>query len=47
MGRRGVVAGVGMIPFTTPGKTQPYDVMGETAARKAISTTTACSRRPG
>ncbi|WP_330182890.1 lipid-transfer protein [Nocardia sp. NBC_01503] len=37
MSRRVVVAGVGMIPFTTPGKTQPYDVMGETAARKAIA----------
>ncbi|WP_067569927.1 lipid-transfer protein [Nocardia acidivorans] len=37
MSRRVVVAGVGMIPFTTPSKTQPYDVMGETAARKAIA----------
>ncbi|MAW98459.1 MAG: lipid-transfer protein [Sphingomonas sp.] len=30
------VAGVGMIPFTKPGKSDPYDVMGATAARLAI-----------
>ena len=30
------VAGVGMIPFTKPGKSDDYPVMGETAARKAI-----------
>ena len=30
------VAGVGMIPFTKPGKSDSYDVMGETAARLAI-----------
>lgn len=37
MSRRVVVAGVGMIPFTTPRNTEPYDVMGETAARKALT----------
>ncbi|WP_327144845.1 lipid-transfer protein [Nocardia sp. NBC_01327] len=37
MSRRVVVAGVGMIPFTTPSRTEPYDVMGETAARKALA----------
>ncbi|MCU1640129.1 MAG: putative lipid-transfer protein Ltp1/thiolase [Nocardia sp.] len=37
MNRRVVVAGVGMIPFTTPSRTEPYDVMGETAARKALA----------
>ncbi|MCS5572736.1 MAG: lipid-transfer protein [Pseudomonadales bacterium] len=30
------VAGVGMIPFTKPGASDSYDVMGETAARLAI-----------
>ncbi len=30
------VAGVGMIPFTKPGKSDDYPVMGETAARIAI-----------
>ncbi|MEU0500954.1 lipid-transfer protein [Nocardia sp. NPDC005998] len=34
---RVVVAGVGMIPFTTPSRTQTYDVMGESAARAAIA----------
>lgn len=31
------VAGVGMIPFTTPSRTEPYDVMGERAARAALA----------
>jgi acetyl-CoA acetyltransferase len=30
------VAGVGMIPFTKPGKSDDYPIMGETAARLAI-----------
>lgn len=30
------IAGVGMIPFTKPGTSDNYDVMGETAARLAI-----------
>jgi len=34
---RTVVAGVGMIPFTTPSKTETYDVMGEKAVRAALS----------
>ncbi len=37
MSKRVVVAGVGMIPFTTPRNSAPYDVMGETAARKALA----------
>lgn len=37
MGRRVVVAGVGMIPFTTPSRTETYDVMGTTAARAALA----------
>ena len=37
MSRRVVVAGVGMIPFTTPRNTEPYDVMGEAAARRALA----------
>ncbi len=31
-----VVAGVGMIPFTKPGRSEPYAVMGETATRAAL-----------
>ncbi|MTE13387.1 lipid-transfer protein [Nocardia aurantiaca] len=37
MKHRVVVAGVGMIPFTTPSRTQTYDVMGELAARAALT----------
>ena len=33
-----VVAGVGMIPFTKPGRSEPYDVMGAEAARRASPT---------
>ncbi len=32
-----VVAGVGMIPFSKPGKSDPYDVMGAEAARRALA----------
>jgi len=32
-----VVVGVGMIPFTTPSRTEPYDAMGERAARAALA----------
>ncbi|MFG2949169.1 lipid-transfer protein [Streptomyces adustus] len=31
------VVGVGMIPFTKPGRSESYDVMGETAARAALA----------
>jgi sterol carrier protein 2 len=31
-----VVAGVGMIPFAKPGKSEAYDVMGAEAARRAL-----------
>ena len=37
MSSRVVVAGVGMIPFTTPRNSEPYDVMAEAAARSALS----------
>src|SRR5271157_4946765 len=37
MSGRAAVVGVGMIPFTTPRNTAPYDVMAEAAARKALS----------
>ncbi|WP_405492509.1 lipid-transfer protein [Nocardia sp. NBC_00511] len=37
MSRRTLVAGVGMIPFTTPSRTEPYDVMATAAARKALA----------
>lgn len=35
--RRVFVAGVGMIPFTTPSKTEAYDVMAPTAIRAALT----------
>jgi len=37
MSGRVVVAGVGMIPFTTPSRTETYDVMGTKAARAALA----------
>lgn len=37
MVNRVVVAGVGMIPFTTPRNTEPYDVMGEKAVEAALA----------
>jgi len=36
MTRRAFVAGVGMIPFTKPGASAPYPVMGATATRAAL-----------
>ena len=36
MGSRVVVAGVGMIPFSTPRNSEPYDVMAQAAARRAL-----------
>ena len=36
MNRKVFVAGVGMIPFSKPGKSEPYLVMGERAARLAL-----------
>lgn len=35
--RRAFVAGVGMIPFSKPGASEPYDVMGAKAARAALA----------
>src|SRR5580765_2871788 len=32
-----LVAGVGMVPFSTPSKSKSYDVMGEAAARAALA----------
>jgi len=37
MSSRARVVGVGMIPFTTPSRTQPYDAMGEQAVRAALA----------
>lgn len=37
MSRNVVVAGVGMIPFTKPGTSEPYDVMGAAATRAALA----------
>ncbi|MEU1520951.1 lipid-transfer protein [Nocardia rhamnosiphila] len=34
---RAVVAGVGIVPFTAPGRSRPYTVMGATAARAALA----------
>ena len=34
-----IVAGVGMIPFTKPGASDPYDRMGEAAIRLALEQT--------
>ncbi|WP_375001822.1 lipid-transfer protein [Aeromicrobium sp. CTD01-1L150] len=31
------VVGVGMVPFTTPGRSDSYDVMGERATRRALA----------
>jgi sterol carrier protein 2 len=36
VGQRVCVAGVGMIPFSKPGKSESYDVMGAAAARAAL-----------
>ena len=36
MSRKAFVAGVGMIPFTKPGQSDDYDVMGANAARNAL-----------
>ncbi len=36
MSRTVVVAGVGMVPFAKPGKSDPYNVMGANAARAAL-----------
>ena len=35
--RRVLIGGVGMVPFATPSKSQPYDVMAQTAIRAALS----------
>ena len=32
-----VIAGVGMVPFRKPGQSDPYDVLGERAARAALA----------
>ena len=31
-----VIAGVGMVPFRKPGKSDSYDLMGAAAARRAL-----------
>lgn len=36
MDEKARIAGVGMIPFTTPSRTETYDVMGERAVRAAL-----------
>ncbi len=36
MSEKIIVAGVGMIPFTKPGSSEPYNLMGEKAARLAL-----------
>ena len=36
MNEKVIIAGVGMVPFRKPGKSDPYDVMGATAAKAAL-----------
>jgi acetyl-CoA acetyltransferase len=36
MSNKVIVAGVGMIPFTKPGASEPYDIMGSQATRLAL-----------
>ena len=45
MGERVIVAGVGMIPFTKPGASDPYHLMGEKAARAALPLSMAAFER--
>lgn len=40
MSTQTVVAGVGMIPFSKPGQSESYDLMGEKAAQAALSDST-------
>jgi sterol carrier protein 2 len=37
MAQKARIAGVGMVPFATPSKSQTYDVMGEAATRAALA----------
>ncbi len=37
MNAQTLVAGVGMVPFKSPGRSDPYDVMAETAVRAALA----------
>ena len=37
MGEHARIAGVGMVPFATPSRSEPYDVMGEKAATAALA----------
>jgi acetyl-CoA acetyltransferase len=37
MAERVLVAGVGMVPFATPSRSEPYDVMAEGAAKAALA----------
>lgn len=37
MGHKVIVAGVGMVPFTKPGASEPYHVMGEKAVHQALA----------
>ena len=36
MSNKVVIAGVGMVPFKKPGQSDPYDIMGQNAARAAL-----------
>ena len=37
MAERVLVAGVGMVPFATPSRSEPYDVMAESATKAALA----------
>ena len=36
MDNKVIIAGVGMVPFRKPGQSDPYDVMGQRAARLSL-----------
>lgn len=36
MSKKALIAGVGMVPFTKPGRSEPWDLMGAKAARQAL-----------
>ena len=46
MSRRAAVVGVGMIAFTTPRNSAPYDVMAESGARSRSATPASTTRGP-
>jgi len=37
MSQKVIIVGVGMVPFTKPGASEPYHVMGAQAVRQALT----------